>query len=49
MLLIGKLSPRDEAYEQLHTDQVDIEPFKYLKVAGGAICLTVIGIYIYFM
>lgn len=48
MLIIGKLRPRAIGYEQVYTKQVDITPWKYLKVTGIAICIIVIGIYIYF-
>ena len=48
MLLIGKLYPRKEEFIQEHTKQVDITPWKYTKQAGVAICVIVIGIYIYF-
>ncbi|MDX6746954.1 solute:sodium symporter family transporter [Polaribacter sp. PL03] len=48
MLVIGKLKPRATAYEQVYTNQVDIKPWKYLKVTGIAVCAIVIGIYIYF-
>jgi len=48
MLLIGKLYPRKEEFVQEHTKQVDISPWKYTKQAGIAICIIVIGIYIYF-
>ena len=48
MLIIGKLRPRSIGYEQVYTKQVDITPWKYLKVTGIAICIIVIGIYIYF-
>ena len=48
MLLIGKLYPRKEEFVQEHTKQVDITPWKYTKQAGIAICVIVIGIYIYF-
>lgn len=48
MLLIGKFYPRKEAYIQAYTEQVDITPWKYVKQAGIAICIIVIGIYIYF-
>ena len=48
MLIIGKLRPRDEAYVQEYTKQVDIEPWQYTKQVGVAICLIVIGVYIYF-
>jgi SSS family solute:Na+ symporter len=48
MLFIGKLKPRKVAYEQVYTKQVDITPWKYLKVTGIAVCVIVIGIYVYF-
>ncbi len=48
MLIIGKLKPREEAYIQEYTKQVDIIPWKYVKQAGAAICIVVIGVYIYF-
>ena len=48
MLLIGKLYPRKEEFVQKHTKQVDITPWKYTTQAGVAICVIVIGIYIYF-
>ncbi|TXD51353.1 MULTISPECIES: solute:sodium symporter family transporter [unclassified Polaribacter] len=48
MLLIGKFKPRAVAYKQVYTKQVDITPWKYLKVTGIAVCVIVIGIYIYF-
>jgi SSS family solute:Na+ symporter len=48
MLIIGKLRPRNEAYVQEYTKQVDIEPWQYTKQVGVAICLIVIGVYIYF-
>ncbi len=48
MLIIGKLYPRETAYEQEYTKQVSIEPYKYVKQVGIAISVIVIGIYIYF-
>jgi SSS family solute:Na+ symporter len=48
MLVIGKLKPRKEDYVQEYTKQVDITPWKHLKVAGLAICAIVIGVYVYF-
>ena len=48
MLLIGKLYPRKEEFVQEHTKQVDITPWKYTTQAGDAICVSVMGIYIYF-
>lgn len=48
MLIIGKLKPRSEDYLQEYTKQVDITPWKYTKQTGIAICIIVIGVYIYF-
>jgi len=48
MLLIGKLKPRQQAYTQEYTEQVDITPWKYVKPAGIFICIIVISVYIYF-
>jgi SSS family solute:Na+ symporter len=48
MLVIGKLRPRQEAYIQEYTEQVDITPWRYVKQVGIAICVIVIGVYIYF-
>jgi len=48
MLLIGKFYPRETPYVQEYTKQVAIEPYKYVKQGGIAVCLIVISIYIYF-
>lgn len=48
MLIIGKLKPREEAFVQEYTKQVDITPWKYTKQTGIVICVIVIGVYIYF-
>jgi SSS family solute:Na+ symporter len=48
MLAIGKMKPREEAFEIEYTNQVDIQPWKYINHAGIVICLIVIGVYIYF-
>lgn len=48
MLIIGKIYPRKEAFELKYTEQVSIEPYKYVKQVGAVICAIVIGIYIYF-
>ncbi|WP_074409759.1 solute:sodium symporter family transporter [Aquimarina megaterium] len=48
MLGIGRRYPRKEEYKQEYTKQVDITPWKYVKVAGGIICLLVIAVYVYF-
>ncbi len=48
MLLIGKYRPRKEAFQLQYTKQVDITPWKHLNMVGIAICVIVLGIYIYF-
>jgi SSS family solute:Na+ symporter len=48
MLLIGKFRPRPTPYVQEYTRQVEITPFRYVRQAGLAIVLIVVGIYIYF-
>ncbi|MCK8523115.1 solute:sodium symporter family transporter [Aquimarina sp. D1M17] len=48
MLLIGMLQPREVPYEQQYTEEVDITPWKPVKVVGAVICFIVIGTYIYF-
>lgn len=48
MLVIGKLKPRETAFVQKYTEQVDITPWKYVKQAGVGICIIVISVYIYF-
>lgn len=48
MLIIGRLKPREVAYIQEYTKQVDITPWKYVNQTGIAICVIVVGVYIYF-
>jgi len=48
MLIIGKFRPRATPYEQAYTQQVDIVPWKHVKIVGVIICLIVVGSYIYF-
>ncbi|MEM6687702.1 MAG: solute:sodium symporter family transporter, partial [Bacteroidota bacterium] len=48
MLLIGKLSPREAAYEQQYTREVDITNWKYATPVGILVILLVIGTYIIF-
>ena len=48
MLLIGKLKPRESDFVQEYTQQVDIQPWKHVKIAGLSICVIVIAIYAYF-
>ncbi len=48
MLIIGKIWPRKEDYVLEYTEQVSIEPYKYVKQVGITVCVIVIGIYIYF-
>jgi len=48
MLIIGRLQPREEAYEQEYTKQVDITPWKYAKPFGIGVIIVVASIYAYF-
>ncbi|PIR13163.1 MAG: solute:sodium symporter family transporter [Flavobacteriales bacterium CG11_big_fil_rev_8_21_14_0_20_35_7] len=48
MLIIGKYFPRAEAFEQKYTNEVDITPWKHVKLAGIMILVLVVGIYYYF-
>ena len=48
MLIIGKLYPNEAPYEQAYTKQVDIVPWKHVKLVGIGILVIVIGVYIYF-
>ena len=48
MLIIGKLKPRETAYEQKYTEDVDITPWKLVKPIGAVICIIVVGVYMYF-
>jgi len=48
MLVIGKLRPRQEAFDLPYTEEVDITPYKYVKPVGIAIVITVILSYVYF-
>jgi len=48
MLVIGKIKPRKEAFVQEYTEEVDITPWKHTNVVGVAICVLVIGVYVYF-
>jgi len=48
MLLIGKFSPRKEAFEQKYTNEVDITPWRHTKLAAVVIFIMVVGVYYYF-
>ena len=48
MLIIGKIWPRKEPFVLEYSKQVDIKPYRYVNQVGIAVCLIVIGIYIYF-
>lgn len=48
MLAIGKRMPRKTAYVQEYTKQVDITPWKHVKLAGAIVVLIVVSTYIYF-
>lgn len=49
MLLIGKYKARREDFELKYTNQVEISPWQYSNSIGIAICIIVIGLYIYFI
>ncbi len=48
MLVIGKLKPRETDYIQEYTEQVDVTPWKYVKVVGAVICVVVLSTYFIF-
>jgi SSS family solute:Na+ symporter len=48
MLIIGKLYPRKQAYQQVFTHDVDITPWRYLKLFSLVIVVIVVSIYFYF-
>ena len=48
MLLIGKLKPREEAYVQQYTEQVDITQWKPVRLMGLIITVIVISTYFIF-
>lgn len=48
MLIIGKLQPRITAFELPYTKQVNITPWKYVRIAGIIICVIVVYSYFYF-
>lgn len=48
MLVIGRIKPRETPYVAKYTEQVEITPWKYVKVAGAAVVIIVISTYIYF-
>ena len=48
MLVIAKIKPTETDYVQEYTQQVDVTPWKYVKVVGILICVVVISTYIIF-
>lgn len=48
MLIIGKIKPRETSFVQQYTEQVDIEPWKYVKLAGALVVIIVVSTYVYF-
>ncbi|WP_299158766.1 solute:sodium symporter family transporter [uncultured Tenacibaculum sp.] len=48
MLIIGKLYPRGENYVQEFTKEVDITPWKHVKLVGILVCVIVIATFLYF-
>ena len=47
MLIIGHFFPAQNAYEELYTHQVSIQPWEYVKHVGLAIVTASIGMYIF--
>jgi len=48
MLVIGSLKPREQAFEQHPSGDVDLTPWRWAKPVGVLILLTVFSIYRYF-
>lgn len=48
MLFIGKLHPRPRVYEHKYSGEVNITPWRYQGLTGIAICLIVLGIFVFF-
>ncbi len=48
MLIIGRIKPRETPFEAKYTEQVEITPWKHVKLAGAIVVIIVIGTYIYF-
>ena len=48
MLVISMVKPRETAYVEEYTGQVEVTPWKYVKPVGISICVLVIAIYVYF-
>ncbi len=48
MLIIGKISPRKEAFVQKYTHAVNITPWKYAAIFGIIIVIVVLSVYTYF-
>ncbi len=47
MLTIGYLFPQEEAYEDVYTKQVDIEPWVMVKPVGLLVCLGTVSMYVF--
>lgn len=48
MLIITKIYPRETDYQQMTTDAVSVEPWKYAFIAGAAITALVLSTYLIF-
>ncbi len=48
MLIIGKFKPQSMAYEHRDSGQVNIEPWRYKGITGIAICIIVLGVFVFF-
>ncbi len=45
MFIIGKIAPRKEAYEQAHSGDVDVTPWKFAKISGVIILMLIAIMY----
>jgi len=48
MVVIGVIKPREKAFKLAYTEQVDIEPYRFVKPIGLAIVIVVIASYVIF-
>lgn len=48
MLIIGKLKPREDAWEMVYTNEVDLTPWKGAKWVSILLVFLVIAIYVFF-
>ncbi|WNS77856.1 solute:sodium symporter family transporter [Domibacillus sp. DTU_2020_1001157_1_SI_ALB_TIR_016] len=48
MLIVGKLAPREEDFELVTSNKVDLMPWKYGKLVAAVIVILMIGVYTLF-